>query len=230
MNTYVCNNSSITDSTQTDKIQPQATENFLVKDEKPSLIEAYFGCLDSFQLTTMSYYSSTPAVRHEEFWNLVKNKVKSPLKIADLTACIGCDTIHFARHEEVSRILSFEKDDTNFTALQSNINTAKLKNKVLIRHADAMSTDSITLIQTFAPHWIYIDPPWCVGETVDYVHMPITFGGKLLADVVRQCFESFPRLDSVLLKLPTDYKVKVPGFKSFLLPTKKFLIVMFNKI
>jgi 16S rRNA G966 N2-methylase RsmD len=78
--------------------------------------------------------------------------------IIDATACVGGDSISFAKH--FSKVISVEKDKTRFEMLSNNVKVYNLDKKVLPINADFIEllTKSDALPQEI--DMVYIDPPW----------------------------------------------------------------------
>lgn len=203
--------------------------NEIHKNKSIEIIEAYFGHKKEFWLTDISLYSSTPASRHLEIWDhiIAFSPVKDHIRIVDMTACIGADTIHFIHHGEISRILAFEIEKNNFIALKHNINLSKYNHRILACNRDSTQHDSLNIINNFAPQWIYIDPPW-INECGELKSI-LSLGNFEVEDLINFLYCNITGLNMILMKTPLNYKIIMNEYDIKTVESKKFSIVLFRK-
>ncbi len=175
-----------------------------------NIIKAFFepdnsDALCEIKMTNVSLYSSTPFARHQEFWKIIlqKSNKKNDLIVADMTGCIGADSCHFARHPEVSNVICFEIDKTNFKALSCNVKSMNLEGKITKMCCNSMSKKAERLLLTKLPDIIYFDSPW--NET-EQANKELLFDGACLTDVVQTIMSTLASTQMCVCKIPLDYK------------------------
>lgn len=173
-----------------------------------SYIESLFypGNIKPLQITTTGIYSITSAVYSRQLCNLIKKKGISPTLILDSTACVGGDTLGFAKYLKC-KVISIEKDPVNFGALQNNIEAFNLEDKVRIFQGDFL-TDGDKLINEFKPDVIYFDPPWGGKDYSIKKDIELFLSDKNVKDIVSHIFSTYYFVNCVIIKVPLNFNSK----------------------
>ena len=119
-------------------------------------IAAYFPACqginwDSLKIDEVGTYSITRPLDAAPLHATIKNLCDSETKtVCDGTACVGGDTIHFARNFE--KVYSWEINEDRYNMLCNNIAVYKIPNVTTIKGSIINSTGKCDLL--------YLDPPW----------------------------------------------------------------------
>jgi len=117
----------------------------------------------------------------------------SKLVITDATACVGGDSISFAR--TFAHVNAVEIDHNNFKALRHNVKLYNLESKFTL-----LNKDYTAVMDELKQDVVYIDPPWGGLEYASR-EAEIKLGALTLAEVVRKIKEP------VFIKLPLHFDV-----------------------
>jgi len=113
---------------------------------------------NKFITVDASKYSSLKPWEKSQVAKLYKKWFRAPdriLHIVDATAHVGVDTIHFAQVFPQATINAFEVIEKNVEALEKNITTFGLRDRIHVHYQDVstwMPTSHIDIL--------YLDPPW----------------------------------------------------------------------
>jgi len=153
------------------------------------------------QITEEGSYSITRRRDAEHIIHIIKNAVPdcAEKNITDTTACIGGDTLNFAR--AFKEVHSIELNSLNFEVLKNNVKVYGYTN-VFLHHGDC------TELYTWASDVLYIDPPWG-GPNYRTIQNLNLFLGKFRLDEWLDDVLSGPyRPSHVFLKVPLNYNTK----------------------
>lgn len=158
-------------------------------------IRKYFPYTERYaelQMTSEGKYSVTWPVDAQKTCDLIRKFAETATTIIDATACVGGDTIAFARN--FNKVYAVEKSPDNYAALVNNLRVYNLKN-VQTYNGDICDFASLP------GDVFYADPPWGGPEYKHVKSLRLTLGGKPLLEFVK-LFVS-PRL--FVFKLPPNY-------------------------
>lgn len=133
-------------------------------------------------------------------------KYKDPILsvIADLTACVGGDTIRLC--QSFGQVISIEIDNTRYEYLCHNIGQYHITNCVPINGDSTMIVNKLQNVDA-----IYVDPPWGGSEYKNKDKLTLNFGNVPLEKFILNCFDTELMQSSpflVILKLPTNYDLE----------------------
>lgn len=160
---------------------------------------------NSLLMTTVGRYSFTNTAHNDEIVKIIENKYinKAELKrltIVDCTSCVGGDTIGFARY--FKKVVSIEKDYTNFYALKNNVNAYGFDN-IVVKNEDFMEIYK-DIITKEKPDIIYMDPPWGgVGYHKEKV-VDLYINGKDIKLIIDEIRAVDPNL-LIVIKVPYNF-------------------------
>jgi hypothetical protein len=123
--------------------------------------------------------------------------------ITDSTGCIGGDTIQFSLHYKF--VNSIEINETNFKALQNNVNVYGLKN-VTLHNGDS------TEIFNWKSDVLFIDPPWGGPTYKENELLELHMGNKRVDEWLEEILLRKIRPRYIFLKLPANYNFKRLNF------------------
>ena len=129
-----------------------------------------------------------------------------PLTVTDATACVGGDTLHFAKHFQ--RVHSIECDDTHVKMLRNNVSAYPDRaDRVTVHHGDALN-----ILPTLKQDVVFLDPPWGGKTYKANRKLELTLSGKSLPEVVDQLWVDRKRSGTrcVVFKMPRN-----AGFGAF---------------
>lgn len=144
----------------------QREENKLVKCE---YLDTLFSCngsnnqtveLSQLQITSIGLFSVTPYAYNDVICSRII-QLLYPIKpmeisILDLCACVGGDTIGFARR--FGKVIAIELNRTNYEALRHNIEVYGFSNVKL--YCGDSAKLGLEILSSQSLHVLYIDPPW----------------------------------------------------------------------
>jgi hypothetical protein len=150
-------------------------------------------------LTTEGIYSVSgyDASKHLAKLILKFFKGKKDLIITDATANNGSDTITLALY--FKHINAIEKDNTNFSVLQNNVNVFNLKNISLFH--DSL----INIIPTIKQDIIFLDAPWKTSMDMNYKeqkNLKLFIDNIEISDIYKN-FKQYCKL--FIFKVPFNY-------------------------
>jgi predicted RNA methylase len=180
----------------------KANENKVVDCSYAAL---YFPPIDKkncskIQTTSVSLYSSTPYKYNVSISKIISDIVGNDVVVADATSCIGADTIGFAL--KFREVIGFERDTTNYNALQNNVDVFRLKNTHLVR--GDFTQEYQQAFEKYLPDVLYMDPPWGGKEYKDENSVELFLSGKNITDLIDEINQEF-QMKLVVLKVPLNY-------------------------
>ena len=159
------------------------------------------------KLTEEGSYSITRRRDADRIINLLKyvfNKLDG-YTITDSTACVGGDTINFARH--FGHVHSIEIKEDNFEALTNNVKVYDLQN-VTLYHGDS------TNLFNWNTHMLYVDPPWGGKEYRQHAKLELFLSGIRLDTWLERILVRKNRPNHIILKLTVNYNFSRFNFLS----------------
>lgn len=124
--------------------------------------------------------------------------------IVDATACIGGDTISFAK--KFRRVISIEFLADRFEFLKNNVEVYKLNN------VELMNGNSLEIIPKLPNiDIIYVDPPWGGKNYKEKTNLTLKLGDREIEDLANEFFDKDKMTSTPLLivfKLPKNYDIK----------------------
>lgn len=150
------------------------------------------------QTTEEGSYSITRRRDAERIMNVFRHTFPSmnKLTITDATACIGGDTLNFAK--VFGHVHSIELKDDNFKALTNNVNVYDFQN-VTLHHADS------TTFFNWNTHILYIDPPWGGKDYKKHNNLDLYMSEKRLDVWLEEILMRRNRPNHIVIKLPVNY-------------------------
>jgi hypothetical protein len=118
------------------------------------------------------------------------------LTITDATACIGGDTLNFAKY--FSHVHSIELKENNFKALTNNVEVYGFQN-ITLHHADS------TVFFNWNTHILYIDPPWGGKDYRKHDKLDLFLSDKRIDVWLEEILMKRNRPWYIILKLPVNY-------------------------
>jgi 16S rRNA G966 N2-methylase RsmD len=159
------------------------------------------------------------SLSHKEDADLLSTIIKEKyddIKILDATSGVGGNSISFGLN--FSSVISIEKNKERFNYLVENLNSFKLKNKVI--------NDSFFNHIDEDYELIFIDPPWG-GPNYKYEKsLSLSMDKKKIIDIV---IELKNKNKIVVLKLPFNYDLnEFSNFNYEIHKIKKYLIIIID--
>lgn len=156
------------------------------------------------EITGQGVYSCTP---EDHFAVLVKVLDTyfpewKTWKIIDACACVGADTLHFAR--SCKEVLAIEKSPQEFTILQKNISTSSNITGVQGTCIDYLQEKS---------DMIYFDPPWGGPGYRERKEIP-KCDEREVTDIAKEIIRQTPER-VVILKVPDYIDMRIQGVNRF---------------
>lgn len=152
--------------------------------------EAMFSVTDQYTADKISAEIKKRIILHDNV------TVKS---IVDATACIGGNTMSFARYFD--HVYAVEIDNTRYGYLRFNIQLLGLTN-VSLQNADMLAA----LDQLPSMDVIFIDPPWGGPNYKSQDKLTLSLSGIPLSDVCQRLAEK-RSWKYIVLKVPTNFDV-----------------------
>ena len=155
--------------------------------------------INNLLLTTEGIYSVSGYEASKHLSKLILRffKGKKDLIITDATANNGSDTITLSLY--FKHINAIEKDNTNFSVLQNNVNVFNLKNVSL--YHDSL----IKIIPTIQQDIIFIDAPWKTTMDMNYKeekNLKLYIDNIEISDIYKK-FKNYCSL--FIFKVPFNY-------------------------
>jgi precorrin-6B methylase 2 len=131
------------------------------------------------------------------YLSAMKKNIKI-LKIVDATACIGGDTISFAKY--FNHVYSIEMDKVRYEWLKNNVNVYGIKNVTMYSDDSTRKLFSLPIY-----HMVFIDPPWGGSDYKNQKTITLALGSYKIEELVNKLLEEKEDLLLVVLKLPINY-------------------------
>ena len=150
------------------------------------------------QTTEEGSYSITRRRDAERIMGVLRHVFPSisTLTITDTTACIGGDTLNFAKY--FAHVHSIEVNENNFKALTNNVDIYGYQN-VTLYHADS------TVFFNWNTHVLYIDPPWGGKDYKKHEKLDLFLSDKRLDVWLEEILLRRNRPNHIIMKLPVNY-------------------------
>jgi hypothetical protein len=159
------------------------------------------------QLTPEGEYSVTRRRDADRILTIMA-KIVGDLKtktITDATGCVGGDTIQFGLR--FLFVNSIEINETNFKALQNNVELYGLEN-VTLHHGDS------TKLFNWRTDILFIDPPWGGPTYKENETLELFLGEKRVDEWLEEVLLRKIRPTYIFLKLPANYNFNRLNFLS----------------
>jgi hypothetical protein len=153
------------------------------------------------------------------------------LCLFDATACVGGDTITFAKLFGTVIASEIRKDRCDM--LINNLNEFELYNVIPINEDCLKVYEKVNFIDI-----MYFDPPWGGKNYKDEKELKLSIGNVYIEDIINNIFEGRVRSDVkiIALKLPKNYnlldlyeKTKRDTVTIYLYELQKMLILIYKK-
>ena len=174
-------------------------------------------------ITDEGRYSITRPRDSEQILKIIDSSVEDIDKkmITDATACVGGDTINFARH--FKKVIAIEMNEQNYIALQKNTRVYSLEN------VDVLWGDS-TILFNWYTDVLYIDPPWGGPKYKNHRNLVFYLSNVRLDKWIEHIVQRKNRPRHIFLKLPSNYNFSTLLFLPNVLNVKyhsirKFILV-----
>ena len=152
--------------------------------------------LTDIKLDNISVYSITPRDQADIITDVVKNYFGKKITVTDMTACIGGNTISFAKDFEKINAIEICKERFNFLKHNSEINK--------FNNIKFYLGDSIQVIKNLTQDVIFIDPPW-LGKSYKYKKNINLFLSSIpIYDI---CNDLYGKSKSIVLKIPKNFNI-----------------------
>lgn len=218
-------------------ISDTASVSSIPKKDVLSYVKSFFGRSDynveDIKLTQDSLYQCTSAVAFDEMMQMCLCDIFKSidrLVIADMNACVGADTIHFAVLDQVKKVVAVENDSEAFAALMHNSKSSdKWKRKILVLKESCLNKVAFSIFQQQSVNCMYFDPPW---GGVDYKEksLNIVLDGVDIFAAINQAARECDQVRYIIVKLPRNYPSKtIPGFVKSEHNLKKMQVIVFRK-
>lgn len=169
---------------------------YLFRGESPEIIK-------ELQIDDVGLYSVSDSVIANQMTNILnrhirKSNMGTDLTIADGMACVGGNSISFARSNTFKMVISNELDNNRYKMLENNlIDVLKFGNVNVINSSilDAEFLNNIDIL--------FLDPEW--SDKSGKSKNKITIGTTELDNFVEHSFENYKRIKIIALKLPSTY-------------------------
>jgi len=129
-----------------------------------------------------------------------KKKILYGYNIIDSTACVGGNTINFAKY--FFNVISIELNKIHFDVLKNNINAIKCNN-VSIYEGNFLEVIKDKNIKSDI---IFIDPPWGGFQYKIHKYFNLKLGNLPINDVIKDLLTSF---QYVVLKAPININLNI---------------------
>jgi hypothetical protein len=123
--------------------------------------------------------------------------------VIDMTACVGGNTISFARDRRVAHVHAYETNRIWFSYLLSNISAYELMPRVTLYDYSSLETLNTTL---YSDSIVFIDPLW---DHLD-PEGSLMLGNQNVEDVISELFRSRDALPGLRIEGAAVVGLKVP--------------------
>lgn len=158
------------------------------------------------QMAPNSSYSITKPKDAEQIQNIIEKLIpRKNLVILDGTANVGGDTINFGLNNNISKVISIEKNKDTFQKLQNNIRVYGLLDKVT-----PLNDDIVTILDKCIEHPIdilFLDAPWGGPSYKTANFLDLELSGIKLYDIVKKAIKC-GNIEYLIMKVPFNYNTK----------------------
>ena len=170
-------------------------KGYLFSAETPEIIE-------KLQVDDVALYSVSDSVIAIQMSDILTKHIKNDglgngLVIADGMACVGGNSIAFARNPYFKRVISNELDENRYKMLKNNLLDVLEFNNIDISNGSILNAEFLKEIDI-----LFLDPEWSDKDGVSVDN--ITIGKVNLDTFVDQLF-NFENMKMIALKLPYTY-------------------------
>jgi len=194
----------------------RSKRNFLFKDLVPD------DKLWDLQVDDVSLFSITQGRKAEQMTKLIISSIrqfndnadikKTSFTLTDATACVGGNTISFAKCSQVIFVNAFEINKQRANMLKHNVDLVGLSSKTQIICGDFckyFEIENLLKSNELLPYQdcIFIDPPWGGPDYYKSSSLDIFLGTNNLNDVVAKLLIQ-TKTHIVAIKTPINYNIK----------------------
>ena len=149
------------------------------------------------QVDEVALYSITEGRLAEQQSELFAGIIGAAATITDATACVGGNTISFARH--FAHVNSVELSVQRSQMLQNNVDVVGLHDKVTVYNGDYT-----VLMNTLVQDAVFFDPPWGGPDYYKSNALDMFLGPHNIIDIIRKLLDE-RRATFVFMKAPLNY-------------------------
>jgi len=176
------------------------------------------------KVTEEGLYSITKRKDAQQFMKIIQSEIPNlkHMTVTDATACIGGDTLNFAKY--VEHVYSIEMNKTNFSALKNNVQVYGYKNITLY------NKDSVKFFN-WKTDVLFVDAPWGGPSYKSEHQLDLFLSNTRLDTWIQKILKRKNRPSYILLKLPANYNFQrlkdLDGTtKVHLHPIRSYVIVL----
>lgn len=151
-------------------------------------------------------YSITQSKIAQEISNNIKQKFPKITRnstISDLTACVGGNTINFAKNFKYVNAIEF--DEERFRMLQYNADAIGVKNINFIHG------DSTLIVGSLKHDVVFFDPPWGGIDYKQNATMQLQLSGRSIEDIIIE--DIMCTTDYIVIKVPVNFDMNTFNYK-----------------
>lgn len=155
---------------------------------------------NAMRIDSLAVYSTTPLSFADHMTQLVSHFASSDASIVDGTACVGGNTISFAK--EFRKVIAVEFDLERHEMLQWNVEKAQLECKV-----DTFQCDFVKFIENHMfQHQtsLFLDPPWGGPDYKQFTNLQLSLGSMEIPALCLYAAKK-SKITLIALKLPNNY-------------------------
>tara|TARA_X000001036_G_scaffold439549_1_gene491087 strand:+ start:8403 stop:9953 length:1551 start_codon:yes stop_codon:yes gene_type:complete len=140
---------------------------------------------DSLKIDETGTYSITRPRDARTLHSIIKELCDKETKtVCDGTACVGGDTIHFAK--QFGKVFAWEIDEERYNILNNNINVYGLTNVTTIKGSILNSSGECDLL--------YLDPPWGGRNYKNQSNTELFLDGKNIKTIIPELKKRFRQI------------------------------------
>jgi len=184
---------------------PDDTQVLTMQDEPAQWTKLWGEDAEGIQMDRVSLFSVTPARQADEMTKILLSLpgISSESTITDGTACVGGNTVSFARF--FAHVNAVEMDAKRCDMLINNVEVcrkhARAKGGDFPAFVKFFSENSLDLIPRLRQDIVFLDPPWGGKDYKSKTTVPLFLSSKPIHEVVIYCLR---HTKYVALKLPKN--------------------------
>lgn len=184
------------------------------------------------KVSRVGEYSITSYKSNMEIIEKMKQTIGTPedeMYIVDATACIGGDTIGFAKRFKY--VVSCEKDTINYNCLLNNINVYKLENVQCLNVDFVKNMEQILTMKILNKciNIVYFDPPWGGEDYHKLEKIDLFLNDQNIIDLMTHIFNTYPFIKWIVIKCPHNLNMEFQTKYKFVLhKLKKINLLVFE--
>lgn len=124
---------------------------------------------------------------------------KSPQMITDALACVGGNTISFAKH--FPHVQAIEIDEMRSAMLQHNLQLAHVQHKVTLYE----QTNYLDIMYNLEQDVLFFDPPWGGPDYKYKACVDLYIGEKNVNKLIYELMHDTPHAKMIVLKAPLNF-------------------------